>query len=397
MNDNFMITCWCGVPQKFLCEERIVEAKEAGINVLTGEYDREHMRLALDLCQKHGIKLIVIDERINEAMRNPEQRTALITEVTNDWKTHPALHSYYLIDEPGADMFGLLAEMKEEFEKFDAVHPVYINLFPNYACREQLKTDTYEEHVAMFTEKVKPFLLSWDHYHLLNEVPAEAKIDFASQRDADIYYDAQKRTERPGFYDNLEICRKYGLLHDIPYMLIILLVEHGPYRYLSRSEILYEAYQALSYGCSALSYFTYWTPDYEPVWKFRNGIISSDGKKCSHYYDVQSINREITAVGNIIAGTKSEAVFHIGEEKESVRQFCGYAGITEISGGNMTAGFFKGEMLLLANKNFDNSIEAKLKTDRKLELFDKKTGEWSYCGGSVYIEAGGGELIRITE
>lgn len=137
--------------------------------------------------------------------------------------------------------------------------------------------------------------------------------------------------------------------------------------------------------------------DYEPVWKFRNGIISSDGKKCSHYYDVQSINREITAVGNIIAGTKSEAVFHIGEEKESVRQFCGYAGITEISGGNMTAGFFKGEMLLLANKNFDNSIEAKLKTDRKLELFDKKTGEWSYCGGSVYIEAGGGELIRITE
>ena len=38
MKEDYRITHWCGVPQKFLSEERLKEAIDAGFNLLSGEY-----------------------------------------------------------------------------------------------------------------------------------------------------------------------------------------------------------------------------------------------------------------------------------------------------------------------------------------------------------------------
>ena len=48
----------------------------------------------------------------------------------------------------------------------------------------------------------------------------------------------------------------------------------------------------------------------------------------------------------------SVKVMHAGAESESVTPFSAFGGITEITGGRCTVGFFKNGLILLANKDW---------------------------------------------
>lgn len=63
----------------------------------------------------------------------------------------------------------------------DDAHYCYLNLFPNYAPGETLKTDSYREYVNRFDREVPLQLLSFDHYPVVGD------------------------TCRPEWYENLEI------------------------------------------------------------------------------------------------------------------------------------------------------------------------------------------------
>ena len=144
-----------------------------------------------------------------------------------------------------------------------------------------------------------------------------------------------------------------------------------------------------------LSYFTYWTPDGGDHWHFRNGIISEDGRKCSHYYDVQKINREIAPIGRHIANTTSTAVFHVGCEKENVVPFAPCQGIDAVEGGSLTVGFFADGTMLIANKDFAADAEVKITTARSLEKFVPETDAFVPCEKTITILAGHGTYLRI--
>ncbi len=391
---SYYITHWCAVPGSFFSEERIKEVIDCGINLVMGSYDVQTNKKAMEYCEKYGARYMLADARISRAILDPDRMEEYISSVCLDYKDCPALHSYYVLDEPSADKFPILGKIVETFRKYDPNHIAYINLFPNYANEEQLGTPTYEEHLRCFMDTVKPDLLSYDHYHLLTPNRPENPVNITDPREAGIYAAAQKKTGRAGFYDNIEDIRRYGLEYGVPYMLIILLTEHGPYRYLTREEISYEIWQTLAYGCSLLSYFTYWTPGDDPVWHNRNGIISADGEKCEHYWDVQALNREIAPVGEKISGLRSEAVFHVGEEKEKVTPFTGYGRIASIEGGNLTVGFFEDGSFILANKDFEYGAEVAVGTETGLARFDGK--EFVPCGKTVSLKAGGGAYLKTV-
>ena len=125
-------------------------------------------------------------------------------------------------------------------------------------------------------------------------------------------------------------------------------------------------------------------------------MISADGKKCQHYYDVKRINPELQKMGDALLGHKSVAVFHIGECAENVQFFSGYAGIDKIDVPSATAGFFEGGLMVLANKDYTNSADVTFTTDKQLELFDKYKGEWKPLENKkLTLAAGDGELFRI--
>jgi len=401
MEDNmkYFVTGWCGIPMEYLTKEQILTAKECGLDVLPGGYGNR-TREALDLFWECGMQMSLIDGRIGECMRDPGKIDVLIPELCAEFGSHPALHDYHVTDEPGCAAFPVLAKIAAKLKECDPDHPAYINLFPDYANCEQLGCSSYDEHVQRYLEEVKPEILSYDHYHFLTKTPNTQLIEFSNPRDAAIYYDAQKRdsdeTERRGFFNNFEVIRREGLKADIPYMLIVLLTEHGPYRYLSRGEILWEVSQSFAYGVSAMSYFTYWTPDFEPVWHFQNGIITADGKKNAHWDDAREINRVTKSIGEIIASTRSAEVFHVGEEPENVRFFPedGFGGIRSIEGGRFTVGFFENGMIFAANKDFRGPAELKIVSESTLKRFDPVSETWCDAGESVSLEAGEGVLLR---
>ncbi len=393
---DYLITYWWGIPESYFSEERVVEAIEDGFNLLQFSYTPEYNKKALALCAKHGVRALIEDKRMYQAMQEPENREKILTALTDDYKNESALFGYHITDEPNASQFPMLADIVATLKRLDPAHPAYINLLPNYASPGQLGNPSYDAHLRQYMETVKPEIISYDHYHLLTPEEPKEFLTISDEREAMIYAAAQKRTSRAGFYDNIEAIRAYGLEFAVPYMLIVLLTEHGPYRYLSEPEIAYEAYQTLAYGCSMLSYFTYWTPDGGDHWHYRNGIISADGKKCSHYYDVQKINREITPIGRRIANTTSTAVFHIGEEKEHVTPFAPFDGIDGITGGSLTVGFFADHTMLIANKDFTADAEIRIDTARHLERLDPAADAFAPCEKTITIPAGHGVYLRIS-
>lgn len=402
--NKYFITLWYGIPEKFILNEdgslathRLDEMFESGLNLITVSYTPEINKQVLDYCHAHGVRCTIEDARMQQAKKLGEGWEKIIEDIVNDYKDYPAVFNYHVTDEPNNADFPMLRKISDKLLELDPSHEPYINLFPNYASPAQLGAPTYRDHVEDFIREVKPTLVSYDHYHFCKGNQIE-KHEFENERDRMIYENAFLATNRAGFFDNIEQIRESSLAHNLPYMVIVLLVEHGSYRYLSEAELRWEVFQSLAYGSNVLSYFTYWTPFNadDDVWHWKEGMISADGERCQHYYDVKKINPELQKMGDALLGHKSEAVFHIGECAENVKFFDGYAGIDKIEVSSATVGFFEGGLMLLANKDYDSSAGVTFTTDKTLELFDKYTGEWkSFPDKKLTLAAGDGELFRI--
>ncbi|MBQ8311138.1 MAG: hypothetical protein IJX80_09030 [Clostridia bacterium] len=415
---NYPITFWWGVPQKFirhadgtLAVERFEEMREAGFNLIdVNDHGYETNCEVLAACERLGLRVTLHDHRINKAVTDAENREKLLAEVVRDYGAYPALHGYYVFDEPHSSEFAALADIRRILSELDPAHESYINLYPNYAGAAGLGNPTYYEHVDQFLHDVKPEILSYDHYSFhKDEEPMD--VYFANERDRMIYQAAFRRNDRPGFFDNIEDVRTACLRAGTPFMVIVLLVEHGGYRNLTEAEIRWEVFQSLAYGSARLSYFTYWFPgsyenENEPdIWKCGNAMLNYDGTRNEHYDMVQRVNRELSAVGNILMGRTSEAVFHFGEEPDKkITLWQGmYGAITGMNANTMTAGFFAGNLVLLANKDYVNSTDVSFAVTegKRVMHYGKARGIWEEltpANGcfSMTLAAGDGELIRIV-
>lgn len=413
--DRYLITYWCGVPTKYLHTSdgnidisRFEEMKEAGLNLLIASYSPEDNKKVLKICEELGLEVILHDSRIYKAMHDEEKRREYLSAVVEDYKDYPALHSYHITDEPSSDDFPMLASIREIFHELDPIHEAYINLFPNYASPEQLKSPTYDAHVEDYITKVAPEIVCYDHYHFLTKAPVATPNVVGDERERLIIEAAVNKVERAGFFDNFEIVRRRSLEHDVPYMIIVLLVSHGPYRYLNEAEIRWEVFQSLAYGSSRMSYFTYWTPgvdggDNDEFWKWNNGMITQDGLRTEHYYMVKNINVELSAMGDELMGKKSIGVFHTVKAPETLTSlFTSFGPVKRIEGDEMTVGFFEDGYAVFANKSYENESEATVYTDSILEIFDPIDRKWLSLENSdgkytISLEAGDAMLVRFAQ
>lgn len=416
MTDKFLITHWCGVPHKFirhadgtLAAERFEEMKAAGIN-LVGTYDYGYRTNCevLALCERLGLRVTMSDGRIDRAIGDAAHRGELLRAVVRDYAGYPALYGYHITDEPNSGAFPALAEVKRILEELDPVHEAYINLFPNYASAEMLGNPTYYDHVRQYADMVHPAVISYDHYHFIKGEPMEA-ADAGDRRENQIYEAAFRKVERPGFFDNIEDVRRVSAETGIPFMVIVLVVEHGPYRNLTEAEIRWEVFQSLAYGSRRISYFTYWTPgvdteEGDSMWHWKNGMISKTGEKTEHYHMVARIDRELSVLGDLLMGRESRAVFHLGQVPDGkVNYWNGsYGDVVSMQAESVTAGFFEGGYLLLANKDYEKDAVATFTTvpGKRVMHFDKLNGLWEELatadgGYKLAMAPGDGELIRI--
>lgn len=415
--NRFPITSWLGVhakfirrPDKTLATERLREARDAGINLIWADYGKETNIEVLRAAEALDMRVTVFDSRIDRALSDAEHRRELLFAVAKDYKDYPALFNYHITDEPCTSAFPTLAEIREILHEADPEHEAYINLFPNYASPEQLGSPSYHAHVESYIQTVKPEIISYDHYHFLKGAPKERPA-FANEREERIYNDAfsgagdgYECVDRPGFFTNLEEIRALSLAYNIPFMLIVLVVEHGPYRNLTANEIRWEVWQALAYGASRLSYFTYWTPgtdgsDGDDFWHWKNGMISITGEQTPHYHAVREINADIAAVGEQLRGRPSLGVFHTQTPAEHLTQkFTSFGEISAVEGDDVTVGVFEGNLVVFANKSYENDAVIRLCTTAAIEVYDSTDNCWiavESTGGDYPIEIGAGDGILI--
>jgi hypothetical protein len=378
-----IVTYWAGPT---LSDTAAQQMADGGFNLVwCGEKQ-------LDVAQRHGLRAQLQDPLLApESLNSPAQRAkldALIDRV----KRHPAIYSYFIVDEPNAAAFPALGKLVAYLRARDSSHLAYINLFPTYAENAQLGTkgDTitaYRDYLRQYVEKVRPSLMSYDHYQLA-----------AGGDNAD-------------YFLNLAMVRRTAQEEGVPFLNIVQACTWTPaMRAPSPDEVRYLIYTALAYGGQGISYFVYCAPGFAT-----GGIASANGAPTPLYHSLKSINREFATIANELQPLKSLGVYHAGmsppgsvplPDKLPVRFDPPIAPLPyhppEHVRGFVLGCFGTGEKpshVVVVNLDYKTPAAVALVGTGNIEAFDAQAGKWSAGGARLALQLppGGGRLVRILK
>lgn len=397
---KFDITYYFGPDAKHIVtEECVSDIAECGFTLTQLCNDTETNKKALSVMKKYGLRADVGDPRISKLFRDKdfENVDAVIKSVVEDYADFDNVEGWDITDEPSTKDFPILGAIVSAFRRYSPDKETYINLFPNYASEKQLEDTDYVSHLEHFVMQVNPHFISYDHYHFLGRDNVSNEDKNISERERLIRIAASKTVNRAGFFENAEDVRRVGLKNNLEQMLIVLLVEHGPYRNLSFEELLWEVNMCLVYGFKRISYFTYWLPQSnDDHWHWENSICDAEGNKLQHYYDVQKINKIIMPVGEHLFSTKSQKVFHIGESPKGTESFVKFEKINKIAGNNGVIGFFEDGSAYLVNRDYISANKFTVYADSKMSVFDGKVFRTVGNEYAFTLPAGAAVLIKFN-
>ena len=256
--------------------------KEAGFNINHTIFrNNDQVQKALDLAQKVGIKMIIYSD---DLMTQPEA-------TVRRFRNHPALYGYFLADEPSAKDYADVYRKVEKIKLLDAIHPVYINLFPNYASSDQLGKADYRDYVDSFLATIDVKFLSFDSYPLAgNKIMAN-------------------------WYHNLEIISSKARKYNKPFWAFANTTIFENYKQPTLGGLKLQQFSNLLYGAKGLQYFTYITMDDE-YWKrhkFGYAIVKNNGTPTPTYNLVKTLNQQIKALSWVFLKSKVDSVYHVGD------------------------------------------------------------------------------------
>ena len=328
---EFAILAWGWTPGE---PATLADLKRCGFN-LAGFVRADE----LDAVAAAGLQAIVFDNatHASDAATALDQAEidAQAAALTARAKGHPALFGYYLRDEPAATVFAGLARWARAFQRADPAALPYLNLCPNYATPQQMGAATYEEYVESYLATVKPPVLSYDHYALM-----------------------EGGLLRDSYFENLETIRAAALRHSIPFWNIVLSNAHFTYAEPSPAGLRFQAYTTLAYGARGISYFTYFAPN---VGNYRLAPIDQFGEKTPTWDMLRNVNMQLHRLGPTYLQLRSLNVFHTPEIPRGCVGMETSRLLETISGGSLVVGEFAGPQeqpyVMVVNKDFQHSIQ----------------------------------------
>lgn len=394
---QFDITYFHGpFPEYITRPEIIADIAASGMTLVPLNGDLETNKTALRLLARYGLRAVVHDPRIARVFYADDIAAAdqTVREITEDYAEFSNIIGWDITDEPNSAKFPVLAALVNAFRRYSPDCETVINLFPNYASTEQLGNRDYRSHLEMFVNTVRPHYISYDHYHFLGRDNRKAINEgTVDERERLIRIAAEKTENRGGFFENLEEVRAVSDKYDLDAMLIVLLTEHGKYRNLTRGEILWEVNMCLAYGLKRISYFTYWEPAEDPYWKWDNAMCDTKGNRMQHYYDVQSINREIRPIGEYLVSRHLSAVYHIGTPDKGGKPFAPSGALVGVDGDCGVIGCFDDGSFYLVNRDFLGSRSFTLHSQAPLTVL--RDGAFvDLADSTVTLGAGEGILLK---
>jgi hypothetical protein len=327
------IMTWLGPGKDMLTPDIFKKIAEAGFSInMSFLGDKAANLKALDLARDAGLTLMIHDDRVAKLVEDASLPLDPLDQVVADYKSHPALFGYYILDEPNASKFGRLGEIVRHLAAKDPRHPAYINLFPTYANAQQLGTETYEQHVAAYLAAVKPAFISYDHYPITD------------------------KGLRADYYRNLEIIRSAALDGHIPFWAFTLSVPHAVYLPPTAARLRLQLFSDLAYGARGLQYFTYATPtgndfDWKPA------LIDAQGNPTPSYELARQVNAEIRAVETLLLRWVSKGVYHSEPLPEGTHPLPSDAPIRSFKNAPAVIGLFKDgadAYVMIVHRDYEN-------------------------------------------
>jgi len=368
--NEFPIIAWSGSPSD---AESLRLMKEAGLNV-SGVCRVEE----LDKVRDAGLTCIVSRTPLEAMVDKPETSDAQIQEAVSALAarigSHPAAFGVYLRDEPSAKQMPMIGRLAAALLKAMPSKLPYVNLFPNYANRQQLATDSYEAHLRAYLQFIKLPYLSWDNYSLTDGEMQQS------------------------FYDNLDIVRRLTLEARIPFWNCVLATTM--FRYLEPSDATFnlQVYGTLAYGGRGIEYFTYFTPDNG---NYRLAAVDPHGNRTATWDIMRRINNQIHALAPTILKLRSTGVYHWPVSTA--------AGTPLLKDIKTSAKLIVGEFadtsgrpyVMLVNKSLKESCNFRLETWKEGAVIYRVSPasgkEGGFGGEANWLAPGAGILLRIGD
>lgn len=361
----------------------------------------------LDVAKRHGLRATLHDGLLNPASLDDPQKRAQLDALIERVKSHPAMYSYEVMDEPNTSLFPALGKLTEYLRQHDPAHLAYINILPTYATNEQLGARgdiaaAYKEYVRQYVETVKPALISYDHYHFMT----------SDRNDMEFKGTPFVKNGKDGwqYFLNLGLIRRAAQEANVPFLNIVQAASWDPsVRVPNGDEMRFLVYTTLAYGGQGISYYVYYHAGHI------GGVINPDGTPTALYPVLKTLNHEFAAIASQLQPLRSLGVYHLGmmpmggEPLPAGSAFTfdppvaplAYTPPEKMKG--MVLGVFgksgRPTHVLVVNLDYTQNTATTIVGPGALEAFDPRTGRWEPSSHgkrmSVQLLPGGGKLLRV--
>lgn len=344
--DPFPIMAWPGPGGKMIRDDTFAALAEAGFTVSysTPRPQPEAVRQALDLAERHGLKLLLGHPSYcvgNDYVLSGEHKRE-IREFVESFSGHPAFYGYSLRDEPWFEHLSMLGEVEGWIRSLDDAHLVYVNHFPPIQGWGAL---TPEAFWRTYIACSRPRLLSFDHYPL---TVADART-VESMRDRPNVFPEHKLVIKPDYFQCLDLLRNLSSLSGAPFWAFANAVPHGAYPAPTEGHLRFQLFHDLAYGAAGLQYFGY---------ACNGGLIDKQGQTTPTWDIARRVNAELLRWGPLMKRLRNVGVFHNGPmwggmrhlSTQSAHIIAGPAGAEEVrtyhmavdvGGDQVTAAYFQ--------------------------------------------------------
>lgn len=358
---EYPIVAWYSVEPDHIATKEYYKLKSAGFNLALSLYfDKNEVIHALKEAEETGVKLIVDCKEI----RNAD------VDFINTIKREKALGMYFLDDEPSCELYGSLSDKRKKIYDSDSQHNSYINLYPIYASKEQLKSESYSEYVRSYIEILSPPFVSFDHYPFV------------------------KGKCRDDYFDNLKIvsslCNEYG----VPFWGFVRTLVDKRYDAVEEGKLRFQVFSNIAYGAKGIQYYTYTT-----LKSAIKSILDKDYAPTDIYSCVSSINKEVQSCSKFYNKSFDHTVYHVNDDSGICSDSIPYIDSIKYDGCGYLLSFFKKGSrcyLLIVNKDYDNSQALSISFKKKAitinEMGEKRGRKREY---QLTIGAGDGVLFQV--
>ena len=354
---DFTILAWSDIVDPSAAQWKYEKLLEAGFDTYLGWYDSfDKVEKSLEAADKTGLKLII----------NHTDIYSNLEKEVNSMKSHPSLAGYHIKDEPEVTDFPDLAEKIASIQRYDAEHPCYVNLYPNWAWGGEV---VYRSKVDLFLKKVPVKFLSFDNYPI-KTIGGEAQL-------------------RPDWYHNLEDISAAAKDAGIPFWGFALALAHNTkeayYRVPTLGDLRLQQFSNMVYGAVGFQYFTTW------------GLIQDGGVVEPVYGRIKTVNSELRSLSRLFCGATIKNIWHTGatiphgtKKLDTLPE--GIKTLKTEETGAVVSFFTKGnrQYIAVVNKNMDGGMDLEICFADGVEAkaVGKDLSETPFSPGKIRLPAG---------